>query len=131
MDGKPASKRGLPHNEKCVFCNLTEEDTQHLFIGCVVVNIIWNSVLKWAGFDQVVQISSQNLRTWWKQALKNMQNAGKKKLNSIIMLVSWLIWRERNNRVFKNSYKPIPQLIDQIQSEARMWSIASKGRFIL
>jgi hypothetical protein len=87
--------------------------------------------LKWAGFDQVVQISSQNLRTWWKQALKNMQNAGKKKLNSIIMLVSWSIWRERNNQMFENAYKPIPQLIDQIQSEARMWSIASKGRFIL
>jgi hypothetical protein len=85
MDGEPASKRGLPHNEKCVFCNLTEEDTQHLFIGCALVNIIWNSLLKWAGFDQVVQISSQNLRTWWKQALKNMENAGKKKLNSIIL----------------------------------------------
>jgi hypothetical protein len=34
------AKRDLPHNEKCVFCNNSEEDARHLFMGCAVTNII-------------------------------------------------------------------------------------------
>jgi hypothetical protein len=41
------AKRELPHNDKCVYCDLTQEDANHLFMNCVVVNIIWNSVLSW------------------------------------------------------------------------------------
>jgi hypothetical protein len=31
------AKRGLPHNEKCMFYNFAEENAQHLFIRCSVV----------------------------------------------------------------------------------------------
>jgi hypothetical protein len=47
------AKRGLPRNEKCVFCNSAEEDAKHLFVGCAVVEIMWGSILDWAGFPQV------------------------------------------------------------------------------
>jgi hypothetical protein len=36
------AKRGLPHNEPCVFCNSTEEDHKHLFFSCAVINLIWS-----------------------------------------------------------------------------------------
>jgi hypothetical protein len=48
------AKRGLPHQELCVFCKSVKEDPHYLFICCVVVQIIWSSVLIWAGIPQVV-----------------------------------------------------------------------------
>lgn len=125
------AKRGLPHNERCVFCNHTEEDPQHLFIGCAVINIIWNSVFRWAGLTQVVPFNNQKLKTWWQHAATNLQSTSKKKLNSMVMLVNWSIWRERNNRVFENAYRNIPQIMEQIKTEANLWAVASGGRFNL
>jgi hypothetical protein len=125
------AKRGLPHNDKCVFCNTSEEDPQHLFVGCAVINIIWNSILRWSGFTQAVPITNLSLRSWWQHASANLQNTDKKKFNTIVMLVSWSIWWERNSRVFENDCRPLAQILDQIQSEARLWATASKGRFTL
>jgi hypothetical protein len=35
----------LPHKAKYAFCNTTEENAQHLFFGCAIVNIIWSASL--------------------------------------------------------------------------------------
>ena len=42
----------------------------------------------------------------------------RKKLDSIIVLVAWEVWRERNRRVFDKVLKPINLLIDHIKNEA-------------
>jgi hypothetical protein len=47
------------------------------------------------------------------------------------MLTSWRIWSERNDRVFDNDRKPIQKLIDQIKADARLWTVARRGRFNL
>jgi hypothetical protein len=125
------AKRGLPHNEKCIFCNAAEEDPQHLFMGCAVINITWSSILTWAGLAQVIPLNNPNLRFWWNQAASNLQNKSKKKLNTMVILVIWTIWKERNGRVFENKVRTLLQILDQIKSEARLWVLASRGRFIL
>jgi hypothetical protein len=70
-----------PTSKRC--CSLAEEDPQHLFIGSAVINIIWNSALSWDGLAKVVLVANQNLKAWWKQALTNLHNTSKKKLNII------------------------------------------------
>jgi hypothetical protein len=59
------AKRGIPYNERCVFWNAADEDPAHLFIGCAVINILWNSIMRWAGFTQTVPISNLSLKCWW------------------------------------------------------------------
>jgi hypothetical protein len=49
----------------------------------------------------------------------------------IVMLTTWMIWTERNIRVFEGENRPIQTIIDQIKGEAKQWSLASAGRFIL
>jgi hypothetical protein len=58
-----------------------------------------------------------------------MQGPDQKRLNSVVMPVTWNIWKERNRRVFVNSYKTLEQIIDQIKQETNHWAIASGGRF--
>lgn len=126
------AKRGLPHNDHCVFCNATEEDPKHLFINCAVSSLIWGSVLVWAGLSQVVPtLNQQSLRSWWRQSRDLILGEEHKRFNSVVMLVTWSIWRERNRRVFENSYKTLEQIVVQIKQEAKDWAIASGGRFRL
>jgi hypothetical protein len=60
---------------------------------------------------------NQTLRSWWQLASINIQNYNKKKLNSLIMLTAWSIWKE-SSRVFENKFKPIQQIIREIKAEA-------------
>jgi hypothetical protein len=122
-------KRGLPHNDKCVFCKTEEENVQHLFLGCAVVSIIWGSILNWAGLSQVAPSTNLNPRLWWLHASSNLQNPDKSKFNTLVMLTSWSIWHERNRRVFRNEHKSMQQIISQIKTEAIQWALASGGRF--
>lgn len=125
------AKRGLPHNEKCSFCNTNEEDAQHLFMGCAISNIIWSKVLTWANFQTMIPPISISLQNWWQEARKTVAGKRLKKFDSIVMLTSWSIWKERNNRVFEKTSKPANVICDQIIKEAEQWNLASKGHLYL
>jgi very-short-patch-repair endonuclease len=64
-------------------------------------------------------------------ARRRLQNQRDKNLNSLIMLTLWLIWRERNCRVFDNIYKSLHQIIKQIKADAQHWSKTSEGRLTI
>ena len=125
------ARRGLPHNDKCTFCNTAEEDVQHLFIGCAISNIIWGKVLTWVNLQSLIPSTDSSLKLWWQQARSSLTGKKQRILDSIIMLTAWSLWTERNNRVFEKNFKPVNILFDQIRNEARQWVLASKGRFSL
>jgi hypothetical protein len=74
-----------------VLCNAAEETVHHLFMGCVVANIIWSIVLNWVNFHQVVSITDQQLREWWWQGRAIIGRAGTGGFNSLVILTSWTI----------------------------------------
>jgi hypothetical protein len=78
--------------------------------GYAVVNIIWGHVLNLANLQQITPVMD---------------------LNSLVILITWSVWWERNTRVFDRCSKPINILIEQIKAEAKLWSLASKGRLNL
>ncbi|TVU27005.1 hypothetical protein EJB05_29583, partial [Eragrostis curvula] len=43
---------------------------------------------------------------------------------SLIILIIWHIWRQRNDRVFERIEKPINQVITEIKDEISLWSMA-------
>jgi len=45
----------------------------------------------------------------------------KKGLDIAVMLVSWLVWKERNARVFNNLERTPGQLLDDILAEGGSW----------
>jgi hypothetical protein len=99
--------------------------------GCKAPVCVLCNHIGWAGFHQVVPAVNQDLSSWWRQCRASIRGAAQRRLNSLLMLVTWNIWRERNGRIFGNNYKPIQQVIDQIKSKARLWTIASRGRLLI
>jgi predicted DNA-binding ribbon-helix-helix protein len=58
----------------------------------------------------------------WFLALSGGVNSVKAKgMKSLVTLVCWTIWRERNARIFNREEKTISRLITEIKDEAGQW----------
>ena len=121
-------RRGLPQPDRCSFCGTVGENAQHLFMGCAVVNIIWGQILSWANLRKAMPSVQDNLREWWVHTRGSFTGATRRKLDTVIVLVAWKVWRERNRRVFDKILKPTNVLIEHIKNEAKQWNLASAGR---
>jgi hypothetical protein len=53
------------------------------------------------------------------------QGPSKKAMTSLVMLISWEIWKERNTHVFRNTYTTSRFIIIQIKEEIALWSLTS------
>ena len=71
--------------------NLRPEDCDHLFMGCVVANIIWISILKWSDVHVVVPSLDQDLSSWWASARDDCHVKDRKRLDYLPVLGVWAI----------------------------------------
>jgi hypothetical protein len=57
---------------------------------------------------------------WVKYLLLYGSKKEKKKKLGILFTFWWLIWRERNNRIFEDKHRSVPQLIKLIQDSLKV-----------
>ena len=48
----------------------------------------------------------------------------RKAFGTLLVLVVWLLWKERNNRIFQNSNMPASDLVLKIIEEGKAWTYA-------
>jgi hypothetical protein len=58
---------------------------------------------------------------WWLWARLEVPHQYRRGLDSVILLVSWELWKERNRRTFQAESLSPPALFDQIVDEANAW----------
>lgn len=64
------------------------------------------------------------VKDWWAGiALKRSPN--RKAMTSLLMLISWEVWKERNARVIRNTAAPTMIIVDKIEEEAKLWVVAA------
>ncbi|KAM3189373.1 hypothetical protein ACQJBY_067971 [Aegilops geniculata] len=64
-----------------------------------------------------------SVRAWWNGNLQ-IRLGSPKALASLMMLISWEIWTERNARVFRNTAIPSTVLSSKIKAEVSLWAMA-------
>ena len=90
------------------------EDAQHVFLLCPHFASLWSMVRAWIGFDGV---DNQAIHDHFHQfidytgGLKARRNF----LHLIWLLCSWILWNERNNRLFKNQECTSYQLLEKVK----------------
>ena len=84
-------RRGLPHPSSCSFCGSVEENAHHLFMRCVVVNTRWRQILSWANIQRAAPSIQVNLREWWVHTRVFFTRTTRKKLDTMIVLVAWVL----------------------------------------
>ena len=97
-------RRGWPNGKTCPLCRREDETARHLFFTCRFTIRIWGMVKAWLGLEDFVPAdwgTFEDVQSWWSHLLL-AHPARRKALASLLMLVSWEIWNERNQRTFKN-----------------------------
>jgi hypothetical protein len=64
-----------------------------------------------------------SVHDWWLKTIISGDHI-KKAVVSVMMLVSWEIWKEQNMRVFRNTATPSTVVVVKIKEEAHLWALA-------
>jgi hypothetical protein len=53
----------------------------------------------------------------------------RKHAKSLLLLVMWVIWKERNQRIFDSKDRPVHIIVAEIADELSIWALA-RGRHL-
>ncbi|GAU46085.1 hypothetical protein TSUD_239720 [Trifolium subterraneum] len=104
-----------------------EETLDHLFFQCNMYGRIWPLISGWLGFEAVFP-GSVDLHSTHFSGLGGASKSCNVLLISIWAAVLFTIWKDRNNRIFKNSHATIEALAEQVKFHTFWWL---KSSFIL
>ncbi|CAJ2670867.1 unnamed protein product [Trifolium pratense] len=106
--------------DACVFgCGVTES-AHHLFLSCSTVGSLWDLVRAWVG------ISPMDFTTLRDHFVQFTVSAGASRarrsfLQLLWLVCVWVIWTERNHRLFKGSTDTPHLLLDKIKLFSFRW----------
>lgn len=63
---------------------------------------------------------------WWESMLL-MMNTPKKAMVTLLLMVTWEIWKERNGRIFRSAFTS-PMSLTKLKEEARLWVLTGADR---
>jgi hypothetical protein len=98
-------------DSSCVFCNQDQESHRHLFFKCSWSSTLWNNIVQWLHIHhRMGSLSSalRRLRPKRKLVLSRMRRAS-------LAISVYLIWEERNKRVFDNSFSSVEKVFRRFQ----------------
>ncbi|XP_039004056.1 uncharacterized protein LOC120131001 [Hibiscus syriacus] len=102
----------------CILRNNEPESKNHLFFNCVYASSIWNSIM-------ILTNLRDSHGTWNSRIECATQKWKGKSLLSIILRIVWnafnyLIWEERNRRIFKGGSRTTDQILKSIKEFVRI-----------
>ena len=65
-----------------------------------------------------------NFPSWWTDARKQIPKVGRRGFDSLVILVCWIIWKERNDRTFSRCVHTVDDAILRVLDEITAWSLA-------
>lgn len=120
-------KHNLQDDDSCILCRQEPETITHLLIRCSYTRQIWHLALSKVSWEVPTPSPSPEdhcLAAWWTRSRKRVDKADRKTFDSMVLLISWCIWLERNCRTFNSTEKNVVQLIQTIIDKASLWVAA-------
>ena len=96
----------------------------HLLTSCVYARELWFRLLRPGGWDQLTPQPGSVLSSWWMDARRLVPTQLRRGFDSIVLLVSWHLWKERNSRVFDNVVTMASQAARLVLEEGDEWVVA-------
>ncbi|PWA81931.1 reverse transcriptase zinc-binding domain-containing protein [Artemisia annua] len=120
-------KRGVPlQSDLCVFCSSYAESASHLFTGCIFATEIWSRVATWCRLPPIFAFEVTDLLNL---AVYQAPTSNDKYILRGIMVTSiWVLWNERNNRIFKGTKRRAIEVVEHIKTTSFFW-IRNRSRF--
>jgi len=97
------------------------ETASHLFLQCVLARELWLKLLHPVGLDSLLPQHDDEIVDWWLQQRMRLQAEAREVFDSVLMLASWMLWKERNNRTFRDATFTVHELFRAIVTEGELW----------
>lgn len=85
-----------------------------------------------ANLAQILQLGdlpvSDNLTDFWLAVRQRVPSSLRNGFDSCFMLISWMIWKERNARIFDHRIANLDQRFDMIRDTAKLWEKAGASK---
>jgi hypothetical protein len=117
-------RHGLQQDAVCVLCDQQDETTYHLLASCVFTREVWHRLLSRLEMKHLVPLDGSCLSDWWQNTRTAIPKPFKRTFDSLVLLVSWKVWKEHNRRTFDNNTRTPSQLCALILKEADTWIAA-------
>ena len=62
-----------------------------------------------------------SLADWWNTERKSIPKDGRTCFDSLIVLICWLLWKERNDRTFDRRVGTIQDVLTKVADELGVW----------
>jgi hypothetical protein len=119
------AKRGLDHPVQCPLCDQEDETVHHLLISCVFSREVWFRIFSLVNLRQFSPARADLVfQDWWANLEAKVPYALCKGINSLVMLVAWRLWKQRNKCVFEGDAPCGNQIIQNIKDDAQRWCLA-------
>jgi hypothetical protein len=106
----------------CALCHQAPETMDHLLAHCVYTREVWAKLRAAISLVQPVHDQSTAVDQWLVER-KLLPKDHRRGFDALFLLVSWLIWKERNSRVFERfATMPawlLPKILDEPGSSGR------------
>lgn len=102
------------------------ESVGHLLFKCRFTIRLLGTIREWLHLHSTNPSSWStipSIQAWW-SGMSDAHRPNWKVMASLTMLSSWVIWNERNARVFRHKPAPPPILLVIIKEEAALWTTA-------
>ncbi|XP_060209486.1 uncharacterized protein LOC132636576 [Lycium barbarum] len=107
-------KWGVTDNSICPLCEVEDESIDHLFFKYELSNGVWCKLLRWQGTNRPVMRWADAVV--WMVANVNGKSAAAKMFRAVLAAAVYILWQERNQRVFqgkKRTERVLTRLIIQ------------------
>lgn len=114
-------RHGLQNAADCNLCDQEVESPEHLFINCSYSKQVWHILLSVLCLHMPTLPTAEILE-WWLQLRRGHNNLKQRGVDSLVQLVIWCLWKERNSRIFDNAPgRSISDMVHHIWSEGQLW----------
>jgi hypothetical protein len=117
------ARHGLDHLEKCLLCDQEEETMDHLLSSCVFSRQFWFKFLQKVTLQDLTPQPTDPSFLDWRQRIELALGMVRKRLNSLIILGAWKIWKHRNRCVFDGAAPSLAICLAQVEDERRIWEL--------
>jgi len=96
------------------------ETSQHLFLSCTFYGSLWYEAWSWIGVSGPAPHSISEHFYQFTHSAGGLR-AKRSFLQLVWLLCAWIIWNDRNNKLFNNVSSSIPQLLEKVKHYSLWW----------
>lgn len=123
------ARRGIPCEMQCFMCRSGQvESVLHLFFECSNTTLVWGEVQRLMGRNLIVLEAT--IQDTWEASWDKVRREGgmnRTEWTTTCMCVTWNLWKQRNETVFREKTKPPAILVKHILDELVLWKRCCRG----